>query len=167
MLTPNDLQAYLQANAIQGEIVILHVPTPTVEMAARAVGTRPEQIVKSILFVVEGRPVLVIANGLMRVDRRAIATYCKVSRKRVRLATAGQVVEFSGYDVGAMPPFGHCQSLLTLLDWRVLELSLVYAGGGAENALLRLAPGELLRATRAHVMDLMADPEHVKNHSEE
>jgi prolyl-tRNA editing enzyme YbaK/EbsC (Cys-tRNA(Pro) deacylase) len=154
-LTPTDLEAYMQAHGITGEILRLETPTPTVETAAQAVGTHPENILKSILFLVGEKPVLAISSGLAFVERRAIAALYGVGRKRVRLAAPGLVSELTGYEVGAMPPFGHRQALATLLDRCVLDLSEAYAGGGAENALLHIAPVEILRVTGAQVLDLM------------
>jgi prolyl-tRNA editing enzyme YbaK/EbsC (Cys-tRNA(Pro) deacylase) len=58
--------------------------------------------------------------------------------------------------VGAMPPFGHRQPLMTLIDPKVLDSAESYAGGGAENVLVRLNPKEILRATHAKVLDLLA-----------
>ena len=57
-----------------------------------------------------------------------------------------------------MPPFGHRQPLRSLLDRRVLELTEAYAGGGAENALLRISPQDILRFSKAQVMDLVTSP---------
>jgi prolyl-tRNA editing enzyme YbaK/EbsC (Cys-tRNA(Pro) deacylase) len=65
------------------------------------------------------------------------------------------VLEISGYEVGAMPPFGHRRPLITLIDNRVLELPEAYAGGGAENALIRLNPQEIQRVTGAKALDLL------------
>lgn len=155
MLTSDDLQSYLDANNVEGEILFLDVPTPTVETAARAVGSQVRQIVKSILFIVKEQPVLAIACGTDRVDQRTIASLYSVGRKQVKLASPDLVVQIAGYEVGAMPPFGHRQTIKTLLDQRVLEQNIVYAGGGAENALLRLSPDDILRVTRAQVMDLI------------
>ena len=149
-----DLQDYMQTHGILGEILRLNVPTPTVETAAQAVGTKPEQIIKSILFMVGGQPVLAITCGTAYVGSRVIANLYGVGKKQVKLATPETVLELSGYEVGAMPPFGHHQPLTTLLDRRVLELPEAYAGGGAENAVVRLNPQEILRATGAKVMDL-------------
>ncbi len=154
MLHSNDLCAYMQQHGIEGEIIHLESPTPTVETAARAVGAHPDQIVKSILFLVEDQPVLAITCGMALIDRRAIADLYQVSRKRVRLATPQAVLEFAGYEVGAMPPFGHLQPLPTLLDRRVLGQESVYAGGGDENALVRLAPASIERHAYARVIDL-------------
>ena len=158
LLTPADLQAFMQSNAIQGEMLFLDEPTPTVETAAQAVGTQPEQIVKSILFIVDEQAVLAITCGTHLVERRAIADLYGVGRKRVKLASPETVLEISGYEVGAMPPFGHRKPIPTLLDGQVLDQPVVYAGGGAENALLRLNPQDILRATEARVMDLTASP---------
>jgi len=155
MLTPDDLQAYLDTHNVRGEILFLDVPTPTVETAARAVGSQVRQIVKSILFIIREQPVLAIACGTDRVDQRTIASLYSVGRKQVKLASPDVVVQIAGYEVGAMPPFGHRKPLKTLMDQRVLEQNIVYAGGGAENALLRLFPDDILRVTRAQVMDLI------------
>jgi len=153
-LTPADLQTYLHRQAIEGEILKLDVPTPTVETAAQAVGVREEQIIKSILFLVNKQPLLVIASGTARVEQRRIAQVYGLGRKQVKLASPADVLDHTGYAVGALPPFGHSQVLDTLIDRRVLEQDEVYAGGGAENALLRLAAADILRITRGKVVDL-------------
>lgn len=153
-LGPEDVQAFMAANSIPGEILFLEVPTPTVETAAQAVGTQPDQILKSILFLVKEQAVLAITCGTQPVERRAIAELYGVGRKQVKLTPPEAVLEIAGYEVGAMPPFAHRQSLTTLIDPRVLEHQVVYAGGGAENALLRISPQEILRGVHARVVDL-------------
>jgi prolyl-tRNA editing enzyme YbaK/EbsC (Cys-tRNA(Pro) deacylase) len=155
---PADLQAYVDQHGISGEILYLDDRTPTVDIAARAVGTRPEQIAKSILFLIDEQPVLAITCGIAYVERRAIAALYGVGRKRVKLASPDIVLEIAGYEVGAMPPFAHRQPLPTLIDRRVLEQPEVYAGGGAENALVRLFPQDILRVTQARVTDLLTVP---------
>ncbi len=151
----DELRAYMLAHGVAGEIVKLNVPTPTVESAALAVGTQANQIIKSILFVVDDQPVLAIACGLSNIDRRAIAGMFGVGKKRVKLAAPDAVLEISGYAVGAMPPFGHRQPIKTIIDRKVLNFSEAYAGGGAENALVRLNPQDILRATGAIVLDML------------
>lgn len=153
-LGPSDLQAFMAQNGVLGEIIQLDTPTPTVEAAAGAVGGHPDQIVKSILFLINGDPLLAITCGSGRVDRRAVAAYCGVGRKRAKLAPPEIVLQLSGYEVGAMPPFGHLEPIRTLLDPAVLEKREVYAGGGAGNALVRLSPQEILRVTGAQVIKL-------------
>ncbi len=154
-LSVQELSEYMQSHNILGEILHLDVPTPTVETAAQAVNVKLEQIIKSILFMVDGQPVLVIACGLSTIGRRAIADLYGVGKKKVKLAAPEMVLEISGYEVGAMPPFGHRQPLDTLIDRKVLDVPEAYAGGGAENALVRLKPQDILRVTGARVLDLL------------
>jgi prolyl-tRNA editing enzyme YbaK/EbsC (Cys-tRNA(Pro) deacylase) len=157
--TPQDLQAFMDQNNIAGEILFLDTPTPTVEAAAEAVGSKPEQIVKSVLFTVKGESVLTITSGTEPVEQRAIAKLYEVGRKQVKLAPPELVLQVTGYPVGTVPPFGHSQQLQTLLDHRVMQVPFVYAGGGAENALVRLSPLEIQRITQADIMDLHTKPE--------
>lgn len=158
VLSPADLQAFLEDRHIQGELLHLDSPTPTVETAALAVGAQPEQIVKSILFLVDGQPVLAITCGTYYVERRVIAARFGVGRKKVKLAAPETVAEETGFLVGAMPPFGHRQPLLTLIDQRVLEKPVVYAGGGSDYDLLRLDPRAILQITQGEVLDLITPP---------
>ncbi len=157
-LTPDDLEAYLQAHGIDAEVVRLDVPTPTVEAAAAALGTSPEHILKTVVFMVNTAPVLVVARGKARINTRVLARLLGVSRKQVRVARPEEVLEATGYAVGAVPPLGHRQELPTLLDQRVLAVDIAYAGGGAENALLKIAPRTLLEVTRAQVAALQEAP---------
>lgn len=158
-LDSGDLQAYLQQYGIGGEILHLDSPTPTVEMAAQAVGCLVEQIVKSILFMVNDNPVLTITCGLRRVELRALAAHFEIGRKKIKLVHPEKVLEISGYEVGAMPPLGHRQPLVTLIDPKVVAQDEVYAGGGAENALMRIDPQEILRFSLADMLDLHTLPE--------
>ena len=154
MLSPDDVQSFMDIQGIPGEILHLEVPTLTVESAARAVDALPQQIIKSILFLVNGQEVLAITCGTEIVDRRSIASLYGVGRKRVKLASPEAVLEVAGYPVGAMPPFAHRHPLPTLIDPRVLEQPFVFGGGGAENALLRLRPADILSATEAQIVEL-------------
>ena len=158
MLKPEDLQAYMDQNGVPGEILHLAVPTPTVEAAARAVNAQNDQIVKTLVFVIRDQALAAIACGTAPMDRRKIAAHFDVGRKRVKLATPEQVLEITGYPAGAVPPFGHKTALPTLLDPRVLENDEVYAGGGAENALVRLKSGDILLITTAEIVDLRTAP---------
>jgi Cys-tRNA(Pro) deacylase len=149
-----DLAAFIAANGITAEIILLPDHTPTVEVAAQALGVRIEQVVKSILFLAEGSPVLVIANGTNRIDYRRLGDYLNLSRKRIKMADADQVLSIAGYIVGSMPPFGHKSKLRTLFDARMFEQPEVFAGGGSINAMLRITPNEIVRVTDGEKVDV-------------
>jgi prolyl-tRNA editing enzyme YbaK/EbsC (Cys-tRNA(Pro) deacylase) len=157
----NGLAAFLRANDIAAEVLRLAEHTPTVEDAARVMGTTVDGIVKSVLFVQDTsgelaeRGVLVIANGLHRVDYRRVADCLGVSRRRLKLADAETVLALTGQPVGGVAPFGHPQPLRTFIDRRVLDQPQVYAGGGALDALMRITPDEIIRVTGAELVDVI------------
>jgi prolyl-tRNA editing enzyme YbaK/EbsC (Cys-tRNA(Pro) deacylase) len=155
MMDAAHIAAYLRDNDIAGEVVSLTEHTPTVEAAARALGTSVDRIAKSVLFLADAAPVLVVANGLARIDYKRLADYLGLSRRRLKLADAEAVLAITGFPVGAMPPFGHRVRLRTLVDARVLAEPEIYAGGGALDALLRIAPAEIARATGAETVDVV------------
>jgi prolyl-tRNA editing enzyme YbaK/EbsC (Cys-tRNA(Pro) deacylase) len=155
-LGPADLERFLRANQVSSEFFHLEALTPTVESAAAAVGCDLIDIVKSILFLIGGMPVLAIACGVGRVDARCLAAHFGVGRKKVKLADPETVLRETGYVVGAMPPFGHRTLLRTVLDRRVLDRKMVYAGGGADNALLQVSSQTILDLTHAEVLDLVS-----------
>ena len=151
-LSLEDLQHHIAANGITATIMPLNAHTATVADAARALEVDTAQIIKSLLFLVDGEALLVINNGMARVDRKKLAAFLGVGRKRVKFATPDQALAITGYVVGSMPPFGHRQRLPTLVDPAVTRLDTVYGGGGALDAMLRLTTAELLRVTGAQVV---------------
>lgn len=140
-----DLQQFVTNRQITAEIIHLPSNTLTVAEAAAVLGVGTEQIIKSVLFLAEGRPVLAIGCGLGRLDWKRLADYLGVSRRRLKSATAVDVQAITGYVVGSVPPFGHRQPLRTVVDARVYDQPFVYGGGGDINALLRLETAELRR----------------------
>lgn len=156
MLTGQDLQRFIDQNHIAAEILPMAEDTPTVPEAARALNVGEEQIIKSLVFLVDGRAVLVIANGARKVDERLVAGHFGVGRKRAKMARPEQALEITGYIVGAMPPFGHRARLPTLMDPGVVAQRDIFGGGGDINAMLRLTSQELLRVTSAEVVSVAA-----------
>ncbi len=154
-LSDRHLAAYIAEHGIEAELITFDTTTPTVAAAAAVVGCTEEQIVKSVLFLVDReRPLLAISNGTSRIDYRAVAAFAGVGRKRVRLADAAQVLAITGYEAGSVPPFGHRQALPGVLDAAILEQEVVYAGGGALDTLIRIAVPELRRVLAAPVSSL-------------
>jgi len=159
VLGPEDLKAFMAEHHIPGEIVHLDVSTLTVERAAEAVGVRPEQIVKSLLFMVGNSIVLAITCGTTPIEKRVLASRFGVGRKKVVLADADTVLEVTGYPIGGVPPIGHSQNMPAFIDPSVLAYDEVYAGGGGGKTLVRLNPKEILKYSRPEVIDLHTLPE--------
>jgi Cys-tRNA(Pro) deacylase len=153
-LTSHDLQQFIDAHHIEATIIPLDGNTLTVSDAARELKVDTDRIIKSLVFMINGEPLLVINNGTARVDRRKLAQILGVGRKKVKFADAQKALSITGYVVGSMPPFGHRQTLRTLVDRAVAGLDRIFGGGGDINAMMRLTPAELLRITRAQIVDV-------------
>ncbi len=158
-LGPANLQAFLDNHQIDAQIVFPGAPTPTVPAAAQALGVEVDQIVKSVVFLVDGKPFLVYGCGVRRVDPRKLAERLHVNRKKVRLADADQVLEITGYTVGTVPPVGLKTPMPAFLDPAIQRYETVYAGGGGIDALLRISCAELLRVSGAEVAPMLRDDE--------
>ena len=88
------------------EIRFFDESTATAPQAAAAVGCELGQIIKSLAFLINGAPCLVLMGGDGRVEERYLAAQYGVGRKRVRAANAAQCVEIFGYAPGGVPPVG-------------------------------------------------------------
>ncbi len=163
-LRPADLQYYLNTRAIAAELFANIGHTPTVSAAALALGVAADQIIKTLLFLIEkpedkenAQPVIVISNGERRVDKKRLAEHFNVGTKRVKFATPEIVLDLLGYPAGGVPPFGHKTALPVILDAAVVTLAatfggVIYGGGGDDYTMMKLSVAELLRVLQPEVV---------------
>jgi prolyl-tRNA editing enzyme YbaK/EbsC (Cys-tRNA(Pro) deacylase) len=132
---------------------VIQVPdsTRTAAEAAAALGTTVAQIVKSLVFVAEDRPLLVLTSGSQRVstDKVRALVGAKVSR-----ADADAVKRLTGYAIGGVPPLAHDTPARVLMDPHLLEFDTVWAAAGTPHEVFGIAPDELQRITDAEVADV-------------
>lgn len=135
-------------------IEVRHFPegTRTAQEAAQAVGASLGQIAKSMVFLADGRPVLVLTSGLNRVDAAKVAQH--LGARQVRRASPDEVRSATGFAIGGLPPFGHSRSLAVLFDRDLLQFETVWAAGGTPNAVFPIEPGRLAEASAAVVADI-------------
>ena len=129
--------------------------TRTAEDAARAVGCEVGQIVKSLVFMADGEPVLALVSGADRLDPGRLATALGASE--ARRATGDEARAATGVAIGGVPPLGHATSLTVLVDRGLLSHETVWAAAGLPDAVFAVAPAELVRASGGRVADLAAD----------
>jgi len=124
--------------------------TRTSAEAAAAVGCDVAQIAKSLLFRARdsGRAVMIIASGANRVDEKKVAA---LLGEKIERATPDFVREKSGYAIGGVPPVGHLEPPLVLLDEDLFALEVIWAAAGTPNAVFQLTPAELQRLTGGQV----------------
>lgn len=159
-LGSSDVLAFCAARGVSARLHTLSVETRTVADAAAALGADTDAIVKSLVFMAAGEPVLVVAAGTARVNYPLVAAALGLSRRAVRFAGADEALEITGFPVGGMPPFGHRAKLRTLLDATTVPRSgTVFAGGGTLESLIELAAATLPAACDGVWAPLTKPPE--------
>lgn len=126
--------------------------TRTAADAAVAIGCSVGQIVKSLVFVADGRPVLALTSGSNRVDAGKLGT--AFGATAVRKADAEEVRRATGYAIGGTPPFGHATDLPAICDRDLTEYDDLWAAAGTPATVFRIGPQLLLDVTGARVIDL-------------
>jgi prolyl-tRNA editing enzyme YbaK/EbsC (Cys-tRNA(Pro) deacylase) len=123
--------------------------TRTAEDAAAAVGCDVGQIVKSLVFVADGEPVVALTSGANRVDTARLAEALAV--EGVRKADADEVRDATGYAIGGTPPFGY--PLRVLMDADLLAHNEVWAAAGTPDTTFPIDPETLRDAAQATVAE--------------
>jgi Cys-tRNA(Pro) deacylase len=136
------------------EVVEFEETTRTAQDAAHAIGCQVAQIVKSLLFIVDGQPVIALVSGVNRLDERKLAALRGVGRKHVERADADTTKAATGFSIGGVPPFGHTSRLPVYVDEDLTHFDVVWAAAGTPFAVFAITPEELVRASQAIVADL-------------
>lgn len=143
----------LRAGAVDATIQEFAEPTATAEDAARAIGCALEEVLKSVVFICDERPVLALVPGDRRADEQKIALLVGASDARV--AYAREVVAATGFEPGAVAPFRLRAIATVLLEQTALAHPRVWIGAGTPAHMAGLAPAELQRLTGAQAADLV------------
>ncbi len=125
--------------------------TRTATDAANAIGCEVGQIVKSLVFLAGGRPVVALVSGSNRLDETRLA---KVAGGPVAKADAAVVRTATGYAIGGVPPFGHANEIPVFMDRDLLEHPVVWAAAGRPDSVFEITPERLRELSSATVVDL-------------
>src|SRR3954447_7410339 len=129
------------------ELKTLENSTATVAQAAAALGVQEGQIAKSILFVMDGEPIMVVASGRHRIDADKVCDALDCAEGRI--GSGDEVRAATGFPIGGVPPIGH--GLPVVFDTALLEYDVIYAAGGDGNTLFSVAPRQLAGCVHALV----------------
>lgn len=151
------LDRFVQAAMARGVVPDVHTfpeGTKTADDAARAIGCDVDQIVKSLVFMADGTPVLALTSGRHRVDTDKLARLC--SAREARRADPEEARAATGFAVGGTPPFGHPRTLSTFVDPHLMTFERVWAAAGTPDSVFPLAPADLAALTGATRADFVA-----------
>jgi prolyl-tRNA editing enzyme YbaK/EbsC (Cys-tRNA(Pro) deacylase) len=144
-----------RAHGLELEVREFPAGTPTAADAARAVGCDVGQIVKSLVFMADERPVLVLTSGRNRVDPDKVGK--QLGAGEVRKADADQVRAATGFAIGGTPPFGHPRQLEVLIDQDLTAFDEAWAAAGTPRHVFAISPPDLIRASGGMVCDVAQD----------
>lgn len=135
------------------DVSVIHFPsgTRTAVDAARAVGCEVSQIVKSLVFIAAGKPVVALVSGANRLDERRFA---KVAGEPVAKADAEAARVATGYAIGGVPPFGYASDVPVFMDRDLFEHKVVWCAAGRPDAVFEISPERLRELSGATVADL-------------
>jgi prolyl-tRNA editing enzyme YbaK/EbsC (Cys-tRNA(Pro) deacylase) len=133
----------------------LPADTSTAEAAARTVHAPLGSIVKSLIFLADGVPLLVLVSGDQRADVKRLRATLGLSKRRLRIARPSEVLKHTGFEVGGVPPVGHAQSMQTLIDRTLGRFDTLWAAAGSANAVFPIRFEHLVTITSGEIMDLV------------
>jgi len=147
------VQDILNEKEIPLEIVKFETTTGTAQQAADTIGCDVAQILKSLVFIKKPSMelFLVAASGKNRVNTKTLKKYFG---EKVTPADPADVYEKTGYAVGGVPPIGHKEKLLTIIDSDVFNYDALWASGGSEFEVFKITPDQLLDITGGTVLDI-------------
>ena len=149
---PERVQEALDRSGLEARVMRLPDSTRTAPEAAQAVGCDVGAIAKSLLFLADGEPVLVICGGDRRVDTTLVARL--LGATEVKMAPAEEVRRVTGFAIGGVPPLGQAIPVPILMDRGLLHWTTIYAAAGAHDALFPVDPRKLAEVIGARVEDV-------------
>jgi prolyl-tRNA editing enzyme YbaK/EbsC (Cys-tRNA(Pro) deacylase) len=152
---PSASQRVIAAGRALGVTVDVHVfpeGTKTSADAAAAIGCELGQIVKSLVFMVDGAPVIALVPGDLRLDPAKLVE--AVGGSTARRARLEEVRDATGFAAGGTPPFGHAMQLSVLADERLRRHDALWAAAGTPTTVFPISPEDVVRASGARWADL-------------
>ena len=144
-------RAWLAGKGLEDRIIIPEASSATVELAAKALGTEPARIAKTMSFLQGEQTVLILAEGTARVDNRKYkdAFHCKA-----KMIPYDQVEELTGHAPGGVCPFGTREGVQVFLDVSLKKFDVVYPAAGSDHSAVRITPQELEDCLQAEWVDV-------------
>lgn len=150
------VQAALDALHYDGKIIHSDATIFTVDDASKAIGVTPGEILKSLIFMVDGSPWLVLMSGPNRVHSGKVKRLTK--GHRVTMASPDYVFEQFGFKIGGVPPLGYPTPLPALLDEDLWKYDIVWAAAGTDHAFFPIAPETLLHYVNGTKVTVKKEP---------
>ena len=139
-------RAYFRALGIEDRVIEPDVSSATVELAAQALGVEGARIAKTLSFMIEGKPVLVLCAGDTKVDNHK---FKECFHTKAKMLSPEECIELVGHAVGGVCPFGIKDGVDVYLDNSLKRFNTVFPAVGSGNSAIELNLDELYRYSNA------------------
>lgn len=141
-MSVDKVKEYFRKFGMEERVMEFAVSSATVELAAQALGCEPQRIAKTLSFMVDGRPVLIVAAGDARIDNH---NYKAQFGTKAKMLTPEEAEELVGYAVGGVCPFAVNEDVAVYLDESLKRFQTVFPACGSSNSAIELTIPELER----------------------
>lgn len=136
------VKAYFRSLGMEERVLEFPVSSATVELAAQALNCAPSRIAKTLSFLVDASPILIVAAGDARVDN---SKFKARFHTKAKMLTPDEVVELVGHPVGGVCPFALKENVAVYLDESLKRFETVFPACGSANSAIELTIPELER----------------------
>ncbi len=137
-----NVKTYFKNFHMEGRILELKMSSATVELAAKAVGTKKERIAKSLSFLVENNPIIIVCAGDAKIYSSA---FKREFHTKPKMIPKEKVKELIGHDIGGVCPFAVKEEVRVYLDLSLQRFETVFPACGSSNSAIELTIDELER----------------------
>ena len=135
-----NVEQYFKSISMEDRILVFDKSSATVEEAAKAVGTKPCQIAKTLSFLLKDEPILVVTAGDTKVDNKK---YKGFFSQKMKMIPFEQVEDFIGHSPGGVCPFAIKGNVTVYLDISLKRFDKVYPAAGNDHSAIMLSIKEL------------------------
>ena len=135
---------HLQRCGLENKIMEFSVSSATVEEAAKAIHCKEEEIAKTLSFLVDDKPILIVVAGDSKIDN---SKYKSEFHTKAKMIPFDQVEELTGHKVGGVCPFGANEDVAIYLDESLKRFEVIYPACGSSNSAVKLSLEELEKAS--------------------
>lgn len=152
----NKVEEFFKHNNLPFTVRYLNESTATVDLAAAALGEKPERIAKTLSFQVKDDYIVVVFAGTARMDNKK---YKQTFGVKAKMLSAEQALEYIGHPVGGVCPFALPGNVKVYLDQSLQQFDYIYPAAGTPNSAVKMSPQELYMATEGSWVEVSQDLE--------
>lgn len=141
------VKQYFKQYNIEDKIMEFDISSATVELAAKALNCEPNRIAKTMSFLIEDNPIVIVMAGDAKINNPKYKEYFKTKAKMIKI---DEVERYIGHDVGGVCPFGINDNVIVYLDESLKRFEFVYPACGSSNSAIKLNINELQQYSNYH-----------------